>query len=266
MQSNLDHASADLPTPRVVLLGASNLVRGISTIVETAWHTWGRPLEVFVAAGHGRSYGARSRVFVRALPGIVQCGLWLALSRRPPARTAALVTDIGNDLLYDVPVQQISEWVEICLAQLRAQQARVALTLLPLHNLATLSPARFHFFRKLFFPRCSLSLATLRQRAVELQQRVQELGNAYQAAVIEPRAGWYGIDPIHVQLRHWSAAWGEILGAWSVDLRAPAAQGSLRRWLRLRSLAPQQRWVLGQQQHCTQPAARWPDGTTIWMY
>ena len=51
----------------------------------------------------------------RELPGIVECGLWDALAQRPPAPTVALLTDIGNDLLYDVPVPQIVSWVETCL-------------------------------------------------------------------------------------------------------------------------------------------------------
>jgi len=89
-------SKAEVPARRVVLLGASNLTRGISTAVETARLQWGRPLDVMAALGHGRSYGLASRLLCRTLPSIVECGLWPALAARPPAPTAALVTDVGN--------------------------------------------------------------------------------------------------------------------------------------------------------------------------
>src|SRR5438270_1664562 len=114
-ETNIDASSrrsvrSTLPR-RVVLLGASNLTRGISTVVETAQAVWGSPLEVLAALGHGRSYGLRSRVFGRELPGITGCGLWGDVAARGPAETAALVTDIGNDLLYGASVPTILGWV-----------------------------------------------------------------------------------------------------------------------------------------------------------
>src|SRR3990172_7889601 len=100
---------------RVILLGASNLTRAISTVVETAWLGIGGPLEILAALGHGRSYGMNSSVLGRVLPGIVPCGLWPALALLPQAPTFALVTDIGNDLGYGVSAGQIMHWVETCL-------------------------------------------------------------------------------------------------------------------------------------------------------
>src|SRR5262245_61538357 len=89
-----DGAAVRTPTCRIVLLGASNLTRGISTAVETAGTLLGRPLEVLAAFGHGRSYGMSNCVLGRSLPGIVECGLWRSLAALPPAPTSALVTDI----------------------------------------------------------------------------------------------------------------------------------------------------------------------------
>src|SRR5262249_38307569 len=106
-----------VPQRRVILLGASNLTRGISTVVETEPCIWGRPLDILAAFGHGRSYGSRRWLLGRELPGIVECGLWQALEKSPPAPTAALITDIGNDVLYEEPVDTIVSWVEWCLDQ-----------------------------------------------------------------------------------------------------------------------------------------------------
>ena len=93
---------------RVVLLGASNLTRGLSTAVEASRLRWGRPLEMLIAAGHGRSYGLTSRVLARTLPSILACGLWDELAQRATMPTAALITDIGSDLLYGAATAESS--------------------------------------------------------------------------------------------------------------------------------------------------------------
>jgi hypothetical protein len=109
------------------------------------------------------------------LPGIAACGLWEALARRPPVPTAALVTDIGNDLLYDVPVPQIAAWVEACLERLSRTETRVVLMPLPLCSVATLSRARFLVMRSVLFPGCRLPYATLLERTSELDRRLRLL-------------------------------------------------------------------------------------------
>jgi hypothetical protein len=79
---------------------------------------------VLAALGLGRSYGARSRVLLRGLPGILQSGLWRQLESLPPAPTRALVTDVGNDILYGSSPEQILEWVEESVARLQLRGAR----------------------------------------------------------------------------------------------------------------------------------------------
>ncbi|MHB1037955.1 MAG: hypothetical protein ACYC35_26275 [Pirellulales bacterium] len=258
---------ASVPARRVVLLGASNLTRGISTVVETARRVWGRPLEMLVAMGHGRSYGWGSWFLGRRLPGIVDCGLWRALADRPALPTAALVTDIGNDLIYEAPLEDVVAWVETCLDRLSRAEARVVMTLLPTCNLAKLSPWRFRLFRTLFFPKSRLPLETLVERASELNDRVRRLGESRQITLVQPQAEWYGLDPIHVRRGSWPAVWHEILSAWHDGAgRAEAYSASLARCLYLRLLPPEERRFLGREQRRPQPAGRLPDGSTMAVY
>jgi hypothetical protein len=63
------------PATRWVLLGASNLTLGLGTVLSTIRNPSPAPLDILAAPGHGRSYGATSRVLCRELPGILQCGL-----------------------------------------------------------------------------------------------------------------------------------------------------------------------------------------------
>jgi len=62
------------------------------------------------ALGHGRSYGAHSKFVVRTLPGILQSGLWRHLESLSTVPTRALVTDIGNDILYGFSAEQTLAW------------------------------------------------------------------------------------------------------------------------------------------------------------
>ena len=111
------HVPRVQPTRRVVLLGASNLTMGLGRVYRTLRTLWPEPLDLLVATGHGRSYGFTSYVFSRTLPGIAACGLWHDLAQRVPLPTVALVTDIGNDIVYGSDVSAIAGWVEQCLAR-----------------------------------------------------------------------------------------------------------------------------------------------------
>jgi hypothetical protein len=252
---------------RVVLLGASNLTRGISTVVETAQGIFGSPLEVVAALGHGRSYGMASRVFGRELPGIMQCGLWDALAARPPAETAALITDIGNDLLYGASVGSILDWIAESLDRLAQLEARTIITLLPLESVAAISEWRFLIVRTCSFPKCRARLDEVLARAGELNAGLTELARARRIPTVELRGAWYGFDPIHIRLRFWKEAWREILAAWcDAPATAPVARGSLTRWLYLRSRAPEARRVFGVARRALQPSGRLRDGTMISLY
>lgn len=263
-------APPDLPPQRVILLGASNLARSGGRVIHVLRTCCGGPVEIFAAHGHGRSYGIRSRVLVRELPGILQSGLWRALDERPPAPTAALVTDIGNDLLYEIPVPTIVDWIDECLRRLERLQARTVMTLLPLMNLESLSPGWFQFFRTLFHPHCRLPFEEVIARAHELNARLIRLAEARGVCTFEPRAEWYGIDPIHLRYRSQVAAWRLIFSTWELPSGAEAT-GSLHRpgsltAVRIRVAAPEKRWILGRERSCPQPALTLPDGTTVSLY
>ena len=259
-------SSIDLPARRVVLLGASNLTRGIATVIETSCRAWGRPLDVLAAAGHGRSYGTRSQVLVRALPGITECALWPALADRPAAPTAALITDIGNDLFYEASPEKIASWVEECCRRLEAYEARLVMTRLPVFNVGRLQPWQYQMFRTLLYPSCRVSLATMSRRAHELNEHVQEVARRYNCRLIEPQACWYGLDPVHVKLLHARGVWKQILQGWTGALDEAAPPASMWRWIYLHSRAPDQRWLFGREQRGPQPCGKLPDGTLLSFY
>lgn len=257
---------ASWPRRRVVMLGASNVVRGISTAYDTAARCWGHPLDFLAAHGHGRSYGADSYFLGRALPGIRQCGLWSDLAQRPEAETAALLTDVGNDILYGFDVDRIAGWVEECLARLAEVSRRIIVTELPVHHVERLDARRYNLVRTLFFPQCRLEFREAIDRAVRLNERLCELADRYGAVRVRPLPEWYGLDPIHIRLDRLGPAWSHILAAWRDGPPPAPSRPSLRRWLLVRRLRPQYRRVLGIEQRQPQPAARLRDGGAISYY
>src|SRR5687768_14330413 len=117
---------------RLVALGASNLTRGFPVVVATARSAFGPGVEILAAHGLGRSYGMESRVLARTLPAILDCGLWAALDARPRTPTRALVTDVGNDILYGASADQILRWVATAVERLSQAGAEIVLTGLPM--------------------------------------------------------------------------------------------------------------------------------------
>lgn len=260
-------ASPGLPARRVVLLGASNLARGIATVVDACHRQWGRPLDCLAALGHGRSYGTRSTVLGRTLPSIQNSRLWSALDERPAAPTAALVTDIGNDLMYEAPVDKIVEWVTACLDQLARHEARIVMTRLPVANIDQVPEWKFRFLRRLMFPLGRLPYATIAARAHELDQRLSELAARRGIAQIEQNTAWYGWDPIHFRYSAWPEVWHRILSGWNeTECEEAAGNPPVSRLLYLRSRTPDQRWLFGIEQRGPQPCARLSEGTTLSYY
>jgi hypothetical protein len=234
--------------------------------VATAQGVWNSPLEIVAAHGHGRSYGMASSVLGRQLPGITQCELWPALQALPPAPTSALLTDVGNDLLYGASPEMIAAWLATCLDRLEAVGAKTVVTRLPVSSLQALSPQRFGLLRRLFFPTSRLSHGEAIRLAYELDQRVVELAAQRELVCVSPARHWYGFDPIHIRLRHWSSAWGEILGHWSGEPSAARASASIARWVYLRTRMPQRLRWFGIERRREQPSGRLRDGTTLAFY
>lgn len=259
--------SSGSPQRRVVLLGASNLTKGIGTVLDTSTRLWGCPLEVFATLGHGRSYGRQSRVVAVQLPGITECGLWRDLEASAKLPTAALVTDIGNDILYEEPVERIAAWVAVCLDRLAAIEATTIVTLLPVDNLRTLGSARFHLVRKIFFPSSRITLEEVTRRAWALNDMLRTLVAERGFTTVEHCPAWYGLDPIHIRFAHRGRAWRDILSGWSSTGSTLAPSGAvLAQTLFLRTRTPQQRHVLGIAQRGRAPSARFRDGTRVTFY
>lgn len=248
---------------RLVALGASNLTRGLHTVVATARAAWGADVELLAALGHGRSYGADSRFLVRTLPGILQSDLWRDLARLPRVPTRAIVSDVGNDILYGFSHARILAWVEEALDRLGEHADDIVLAGLPRVGVGDISERKFLFFRSVFFPRCRLSFAEVASTAARIGEGVAALAQLRKLRYVELREEWYGVDPIHFRPAAWREAWQEIVcGERSPELGRLSPIEALR----LYCMRPQHQQVFGVEFGVEQHGVRLPSGGTVRLY
>jgi len=179
---------------------------------------------------------------------------------------AALVTDIGNDILYGASAYQITRWVEQCLDQLQPLSNEIVVTRLPIESLETLGPLRFLLIRTILFPKSRLSLQRVCDTALELDERVAALARKRGIKTSTPVSQWYGLDPIHVRRRYKPAAWQQFFAEWYNEKLPREVHHSPVHWLQLRGLRPQRRRLFGFEQLCSQPSTQLADGSLLSLF
>lgn len=252
-----------------VVLGASNVSRGLVRLMATVRARSEAPADLFVAAGHGRAYGVNSRVWMRRLPSILGCGLWESLAVESRATTrppAAVVTDVGNELLYGLGVAQVAAAVRESVRRLADHGAAIAITGLPLASIARVGPARYRALKTLFVPGCRLPLATLKDASAWLDDELRALAADVGAAFIEQQGEWYGLDAIHVRRRELDTLWSRVADAWNWPPAPRPARATAIEWAAIGSRAAEVRSLARVMLHTPQPTWRSRDGLRLWLY
>jgi hypothetical protein len=210
-------------------------MRSLHLAVATAKERLQGPLLFHVAMGHGRSYGIEAGYLGKIFLGIFQCGLWEELQRDGALSTVACVTDIGNDLAYEIPVEEVLDWVTRCLDRLQECEARVVVTALPMVALMGVGKVRFSVLRAVLFPRCRLAQGELLERAKRLDAGLRELAEVRKIPIFSAPNAWYGLDPIHPRRSQMKAWWNsqfDLVGAKEVSSVRVADSWLMRTYLR----------------------------------
>jgi hypothetical protein len=221
---------------------------------------WGPGVEIVAALGHGRSYGVRSRFVSRELPGILESGLWTHLDAAPRVPTRALITDVGNDILYGFPPEQTLAWIDEAARRLQQYTDDIVLTGLPLASIRRVSPLKFKVFCAVLAPSCTLTLPEVSARAEAVHQGLAAIAASRRVHFFELEPSWYGVDPIHIRRRYWRGAWQKILGT-------DAAIGSaFIEPLRLYAWRSEREWWFGRERLTPQTGRRSSSGARVWLY
>jgi hypothetical protein len=174
--------------------------------------------------------------------------------------TFALVTDVGNDLLYGAGAGEIASWVEACLDRLVSDRPEIVMTLLPLARLERLSTRQVRLAASLLFPGREVAWPALLDRARDLDARLRHLGREYGARLVEPAADWYGLDPIHLRPRSRREVWTRILPP------PTTVPGTFAGTRRIPLLGTAEARLFGVPLRRSQPAIRLKDGSTVALY
>ena len=253
---------------RYVILGASNVSLAFPMLVQSLSESTADPLEILSAHGHGRSYGRWSYFLARGLPPIIDCRLWEDLENRPPAeRTSALVTDIGNDLIYGRSVDEICCWVATCLERLQNSEARTTCVLPPVERVMHLAAWQYHLVKRLLFLGPTVPWPTIRDRLVQLEERLRRLADQCDSRIVVPEPDWYRLDPIHIAAGARAVAWRTILnaspGEAPIQVISPPPR-ALRTVDSFRHAAEYR--YFGQTTRTNRPALHQADRLTVWRY
>lgn len=257
------HDGAGLP--RLLATGASNLARLALPLLDAARAAAGGPIEAHFALGRGRAYCVSSRLLGRGLGDLVNAPLWPALAGASRAPTTALLMDVGNDLLYGVPVPRILAAVDTVLGRFAAMGARIVIQGLPIAAIEALPRWRFGLVKRLLVPRSPLTWQQAIDGSRQLEEGLAARAHRHDATFHAPRREWYGLDPVHVRRRYQVAAAAEWLGRGTAPVPEPACDGTLAQ-LRLLLAAPAERSWFGRVRRHPQPSRQWPCGTTLSLW
>jgi len=246
--------------PTFLLIGASNVTRGLGVLVEEVLARSQTPWRFVVAAGHGRALAVGSRFLFRGLPALEQCGAWDEISRcRLDSRSRLLVSDLGNDIVYGVAAGRVAEALDRLLGSV-AQRFGAGLVLgLPLKTLSRFSERRLRWWKQVLFPLHRTPLSWILRESEKLDLLLRRWCEDRRLRYLVPRPEWYGRDPIHFQpARGFCSIAEEILGnqrpaapvKWRPPLLIPWHCSTLGGWSRTRS----------------QPGTRLEDGSTVSWY
>ncbi len=249
----------------VVVLGASNVSRGLPRLAATARVRAAGPLDLFVAAGHGRGYGVSTRVWQRRLPSILSSGLWRALDRERADQPLAVITDVGNELLYGLGVSAVASAVREAAERLADRGARLAITGLPIAGIGRVGPVQYRLLRTLYVPGCLLSLAEIKDASRWLDDELQAIAADTGATFLEQPAEWYGVDAIHVRRPHLDALWHRVCDTWTLPAAATRPRATLTDWAALGSRAAEVR-SLGRITRLTRQPVIDRDALRVWLY
>ena len=253
------------PGRAVVVLGASNVSRGLARLAAAVRARCDGPLDLFVAAGHGRGYGVSTRVWQRRLPSILASGLWRALDRERIERPLVVVTDVGNELLYGLGISAVAGAVREAAHRLAARGGRLVVTGLPLAAIARVGPLRYGLLRALYVPGCRLELHDLTPAAQWLDEELQAIAADCGGTFLEQPGEWYGVDALHVRRRLIDTVWRRVCDAWGLPPATVPPRASLSDWAALGSRSAEVR-ALGRMMRLTRQPVIDRGLFRVWMY
>jgi hypothetical protein len=220
-----------------VFLGASNLARGYGALAHCLIRGLApQPVEILHAMGPGRGYCAQGGIFNITYPPIGSSGILKSASegKEQARQVIALITDIGNDIMYGVPVHEIIACLDTLMQQLNAIGAEVFVHPIPLEFSKDVSERQFRILKSIFYPHSGIDYHKAKEAVDAINHFLRD--KAGERIHLLPSAkDFCGVDKIHYSIFRSHKVWS---GVATEMLRVlPAGEpGKINWWSTLNSL------------------------------
>jgi hypothetical protein len=201
-----------VPPVLLILLGASNLSRGCFAFARHMKAClYPRKVEVLIASGPGRAYCASGGLLNVSYPPIYASDIFEVARDKSESgyRVVALITDIGNDIMYGVSTEKILETLQQVFSRLQSIHAEIFYTTLPGAFEKKNHPIRFCILRSLLFPHSTVTYDEATAGIIEVNRFLKESTGRYGHLIPEMNR-YLGFDKIHYGWLRAHSAWSHV--------------------------------------------------------
>ncbi len=196
----------------LILLGASNLGRGHDALVRfLKKHLSNRKIDIISAMGPGRGYCAYGGIFTAIYSPIASCE-WYPLAKKKAGQgfqVICLMTDIGNDILYNKTPNEIKESIQSIIEKLKSLNSVIFFTTLPKAFENPLPNWFFVTVRSMLYPKSKVSAGSVKNSVKDINKFLETLANknVFKISSLDSFLGW---DKVHYGLFKAPEAWTAI--------------------------------------------------------
>ena len=195
-----------------IFLGASNLARsldGLKICIKRCMLP--RAASFLHAIGPGRGYVSRGGILNAVYSPILDSGIFEEVRRKriKNQQVVALITDIGNDIMYDASPDKIIGGLQYLYNLLDAFETNIFITSIPVDLKNDISELCFHILRKVYFPNSPVTYSQASNNIKIINQFILQSSNQ-RISVINDMKPFYGIDKIHYSIQKSQLAWSHI--------------------------------------------------------
>jgi len=196
----------------MVLLGASNLSRGCFALARhVKVCLYPRKVEVLVASGPGRGYCVSGGLLNVSYPSIQSSDIFNVAQRKRKSgyRVVALVTDIGNDIMYGESAGQVIETVQQIFGKLESMDAEIFYTTLPIAFEKGMNPIWFYILRSVLLPFSRVSRDKAVAEIIKVNQFLRQSSSKHCHLILDMDR-YLGFDEIHYGWLRAHTAWYHV--------------------------------------------------------
>jgi len=207
-----EDSSSQLPF-LFLFLGASNLARGYFLLTHQLSRCLNKP-KFLNALGPGRGFCARGGMFNFTYPPIQDCRVIESAEKKlkNSMRTAVLITDLGNDLMYGVSADTLIECLDRMINRMIEWDADIFLTSIHVNLKKDVSPTTFLILRFLFYPGSKVSYEETDLFVAKVNEYLKDKSEKNERVhLITGMETFAGSDRIHYSLLKTHAAWSKVV-------------------------------------------------------